>query len=554
MVYEFKFPDVGEGITEGKLVHWKISVGDDIKVDSIVAEVETDKAVVEIPSPVSGKVSELLFNEGDTLEVGKVIMKLEDGGEESSKESEAKEEKVESEKREDEQPKEVTETEPTTEKKEIEEPQKVEPKPEEEPKSEIKTDTTNEILAMPNVRMKAKEMNIDLNTVKGSGENGQILMSDLGGGNKIEKPTESVEESNLKVGEIEIPKEDPIVEEKKVKEAIPEHIQENIQEIDVSNVKQIDINASPSVRQLARDMDVNINEVVGTGDGGKITSEDIKNFNGGKSEQPAENKEETKKDSVVEEKKEVKESSIDIGKVSQKVSLPQDMVVPIDGVRKVIAERMVESLKKSAQVTLSDEANVSDLVALRNREKDKFKERGIKLTYLPFFIKAFVDCARDFPYFNAIVDDEKNEIVLKSNYNCGFATDTPKGLLVPVVNDCDKKSIVDLANEITSLSNSAREGNLKPEQMNGGTFTISSVGSLGGQNFTPILNYPQIAIMGIGKIMKKPIVKDNQVVVADVVSLSLTFDHRAVDGADAAKFMKRFIELIEDIELLFMES
>lgn len=526
MVDEFKFPDVGEGITEGKLVHWKVAVGDSIKVDQIVADVETDKAIVEIPSPFSGSVTELLFSEGDMLEVGKVIMKVDSSGGDSPKVEEEKAPEAKTEEVVEEKPQvqeeKVEEVEPKVEEAKeepkvevLEEPQTEDVKDYEtskEPEVESKSDVgSSKVLAMPAVRKEAREKGIDLSTVTPSGNSGQITMEDLGSGKKVEK----VESSEIKT-EPKVAKSEPT-------------------EVSKVSVASKDVIATPSIRKKARELGIDINTIKGSGEDGRILEGDL-----------------VKSDSKVSDDKSSDTKTGEV--VDSKVPSTSGDRIPLSGIRGIISKRMVESLQKSAQVTFCDEANVSELVELRNREKEKLKEKGIKLTYLPFFIKAFIAVAKKYPSFNAHVDDEKNEIVLSSEFNVGIAADTEKGLVVPVVKNSDRKSIVQLAKELLELGELAKASKLSAEQMSGSTFTISSVGSLGGQFFTPILNYPEVAILGIGKIMKKPVVIEDEIKIAHICSFSLTFDHRAVDGADAARFMKEFIALVEDPELLFLEG
>ncbi len=600
MVLEFKFPDVGEGITEGKLVSWKVKVGDTVKVDSPICDVETDKATVDIPSPVTGKVIELIGNPSDILNVGDVIMKIDSENTTSTESTENKvEEKVEI------KPEVKTETTnvENTQVKAPEENKIPEPKVEEPIKVEEDNNKVYDknfslnVLAMPSVRSEAKNNNIDLNSIKPTGKHGEITLEDLNGSDKVEntnseKPTvqnenientqnnkveekkEDISESNLKIGEIPVNEESkiPVTDVKKEKEPIPEKHLEDVEEIDVSDIakeqelrekekeKPKDVVASPSVRQLARDLDVDINFVLGSGDGGKITEEDIKRAKELKDKYVKPKLTATQNSDNAMEKEDIKSLENTVPKVevtspiaSHTSQSDSDTIIPIQGIRKIISERMLESLSKSAQVTLCDEANITEIVNLRNREKDRLKEKGIKLNYIPFFIKAFIETSKEFPKFNSVVDDEKNEVILKSNFNIGIAADTNKGLLVPVIQMCEHKNILELSREIVDLSTAAREGKLKPEQMKGSTFTISSVGSLGGQFFTPIINYPETAVLGIGKIIKKPVYNSNdEIVPAQIVSLSLTFDHRVIDGADAAKFMKKFVELLENPEEILL--
>lgn len=537
MVHEFKFPDVGEGITEGKLVKWLVKEGEVIKTDQSVAEIETDKSIVEIPSPVSGTVQKLFFSEGDNLEVGQIIMNIGD--------SNAPQAEIGSE------PQKVEETKPveSSNTKEVEEvPKKVEEVPKEEPQVQQPTPTptsqttkqSNEVLALVSVRAEAKKRGIDLSTVTPTGNHGQVTLEDLDGGKKLDvqetKPLEPTISQTIK-------KED-------TKEPIHNKI----------TVANDNVIASLSVKQLAREKGVDINQVKGSGDNGRVLESDILNYS-----------KESSLDTKVEEKEEqpqVQEQQKVVPESEQKSSIPTkdaikpvpitgddgDLRVPMSGIRSVIAKRMMDSLQGMAQVTHTDEANISKLVQLRRIQKEMLEKEGVKLTYLPFFIKAFVAAAEHYPTFNALIDDSSNEIVLKKHFDIGIAADTDKGLMVPVIRTCEHKSIIELAKEIIELAAKAKEGKLSPSEMNGSSFTISSVGSLGGQVFTPIINYPNVAILGIGKIVKKPIVDyDGEIIVADTITFSLTFDHRVVDGADAARFLSKYIEYLENPDKLFLE-
>ncbi len=523
MVYEFKFPDVGEGITEGKLVSWYVKVGDEIKTDETVCSVETDKSIIEIPSPVSGKILELVNNEGDDLKVGDIFMKIDN---ETSNED-TKENKSQ---KSEELPQEIH--------KEVEETIFTENFPSPEPNSP-------QILAMPKIRNIAKEKRIDLSTIKPTGSKGEITLSDLGQENETPiqdniSQTSQIPQTN---NQEETQSHDPTPHK-------------NVQNIESHPNSQKETIASPSVRQLARDLNIDIKTIAGTGENGKILEQDIKKT--AQQIEPDDTQHKENEEVIEEEKAECKVSqkinTDHLNKQNCELDHSSDKRIPIDGIREAISKKMTQSLSKAAQVTICDEADVSELVKLRNREKEKLKEKGIKLTYLPFFIKAFIDTAKEYPYFNAIVDDNSNEIILKSQYNIGIATDTPRGLLVPVIKNANNKSIIELSNDLVNLTNLAREGKLKLEDMENGTFTITSIGNLRGQFFTPILNYPQTAILGIGKITKKPVVKNDKIIARDILTLSLTFDHRVIDGADASRFLKKYIELIEDTELLFMES
>jgi pyruvate dehydrogenase E2 component (dihydrolipoamide acetyltransferase) len=232
---------------------------------------------------------------------------------------------------------------------------------------------------------------------------------------------------------------------------------------------------------------------------------------------------------------------------------PNEELVPLRGIRKTISERMLKSLQTTAQVTHVDEADVTELVTLREALKGSAEKRGVRLTYLPFIIKALVPALKEFPYLNSSLDEKNGNIILKKYYNIGIATDTEQGLVVPVVRDADTKDIFDLAGEIERLADKARKGQLTLDEVRGSTFTITNVGAIGGIFATPIINLPEVAILGLHKIAKRPVVHEGRVEIRDATYLSLTFDHRVVDGAYAARFTTRVIGTIQDTKRLLSE-
>ena len=389
MPFDFVLPDLGEGITEGEVRKWLVKEGDVIEEHQTILEIETDKAIVEVPSPKKGRVLKINKDIGDMAKVGEILMTI-------AEEGEAVEEKPEAEER----PKSVS---------------VVGVLPEEE-----------EILATPAVRALAKELGVKIETIKGSGP------------------------------------------------------------------------------------------------GGSITKED-----------------------VIEASEKAKKIEDQYGTVER---------MPIRGLRRTIAKNLIASQKTTAFVTGMDEADITELWNLREREKKALLDKGIHLTFLPFFIKAVHHALAEHPLLNASVDEEKEEIIIKKYYNIGIAVDTPDGLMVPVVKDVDKKTILELAREIQDLSLKARDRKIKLEEMKGSTFTITNYGHFGGTFATPIINYPDVAILGTGKISEKPWVKDSQIVIRKILPLSLTFDHRVTDGVDSARFLSKVIQYIEDAALLFIES
>src|SRR5690606_20924944 len=205
-------------------------------------------------------------------------------------------------------------------------------------------------------------------------------------------------------------------------------------------------------------------------------------------------------------------------------------------------------------VTHHDEVVVANLVAHRNQYKELAQEKGIKLTFLPYVVKALVSALREYPELNASIDDANEEIVYKHYYHIGIAADTPQGLVVPVIKDADRKSILMISKEINELAQKAREGKLTAEEMRGSTCTISNLGSAGGQFFTPIINHPNVAILGIGRIEEKAIVENGEVAAAPVLALSLSYDHRLIDGVKAQKALNHIKKLLNDPQLLVLEA
>jgi 2-oxoglutarate dehydrogenase complex dihydrolipoamide succinyltransferase (E2) component len=292
--------------------------------------------------------------------------------------------------------------------------------------------------------------------------------------------------------------------------------------------------AAPATRRLARELGVEIGMVRGSGPQGRITDDDVKRF--ASASRPA-------------------TSTVAVHAPQAVVSSggAKEELVPLRGVRKTISDRMLRSLQTTAQVTHVDEADMTELVLLREAFKGSAEKRGVRLTYLPFIIKALVPALKEFPYVNSSLDEQNGNIILKKYYNIGIATDTEQGLVVPVVKDVDAKDIFELAGEIEKLADKARRGQLSLDDVHGGTFTITNVGAIGGLFATPIVNVPEVAILGLHKITKRPVVRDGKVEVRDTTYLSLSFDHRVVDGAYAARFTTRVVETIQDTKKLLSE-
>lgn len=411
---DFKLPDIGEGVHEGEIVKWLVKVGDPVKEDQPMVEVMTDKATVEIPSPVAGTVSDLLVKEGQTIEVGKVIIKIAEGKSTPDNSQTAKK---------------------------VEEPKKASP-----------------------------------------------------------APTRNVEPIAPKA-DVEIP---------------------------------FDILATPATRKLSRDLGVDLRNVKGTGNHGRITKEDVQLAAEGHQAATPRASHTAMAPAV---------SPIVSKPIVQKGELQR---LPLKGIRKKIAEAMSHSKHTAAHFTYVEEVDMGEIVKLRKGAQAEAEKKGVKLTFLPFIMKALVPCLAEFPYLNASLDDGKGEIILKGDYNIGVATDTPQGLMVPVIKNVDRKSIWEIAYEIQTLSEKCRTGKVAIDDLKGGTFTVTNAGSIGGVLATPVINHPEVAILGVNAIRKRPVVKNDQIVIGEVMFLSMSVDHRVVDGADAARFMNRLIYFLSE--------
>ncbi|WP_312506824.1 dihydrolipoamide acetyltransferase family protein [Lysinibacillus sp.] len=449
MAFEFRLPDIGEGIHEGEIVKWFVKAGDTVKEDDILCEVQNDKAVVEIPSPVEGKVEEVLVGEGTVAVVGDVLIRFDAPGYEDLK---------------------------------------------------LKGDDHAEAKTEAQVQATAE-----------SGQN-------------VEKAPTNEEKAPEKAQDKAPDKVETVVDESKR------------------------VIAMPSVRKFARENDVNIREVKGTGKNGRILKEDIENFlkGGGTVEAQAANVEAT--EATAQE-----ETAAPAAPVVLEGEFPETRE-KMSGIRKAIAKAMVHSKQTAPHVTLMDEVDVTALVAHRKKFKDIAAEKGVKLTYLPYVVKALISTLREFPEFNRSLDDATQEIIQKHYYNIGIAADTERGLLVPVIKHADRKSVFAVSNEINELATKAREGKLAPHEMKGASMSITNIGSAGGQWFTPVINHPEVAILGIGRISEKPVIKNGEIVAAPVLALSLSFDHRMIDGATAQNALNHLKRLLSEPELLLMEA
>jgi pyruvate dehydrogenase E2 component (dihydrolipoyllysine-residue acetyltransferase) len=410
MAFEFRLPDIGEGVVEGEIVKWHVRPGQSVKEDDPLVEVMTDKATVMIPSPRKGKILETRGEEGGIVKVGAILLTLDTGD--------------------------------------------------------------------------------------GSGSTATA-----------EKPAK---------------KEAPVEQQKQSAPAASQS--------EPSKGRAL---ATPALRKMAQDMGIDINSITGSGPGGRITKEDIVNF-----------------------------QSSGISKAATPAAPPKFAVVggaerieevPFRGLRKKVAEKMTESKTHAVHYTYVDEIDVTELVKLRNSVKDEASAKKVKLTYLPFIIKALVEGLKKYPLLNSSLDEHAGKILIRHYYHMGIGVATPDGLTVVVVKNVDQKSIFDLANEVDRLSEAARQNKVALEDLKGSTFTITSLGTMGGMFATPVINYPEVAIVGIHKIEPRPVVHEGQIVIRDRMYVSLSFDHRVVDGAVGAEFTQYVKRFLENPALLFIQ-
>jgi pyruvate dehydrogenase E2 component (dihydrolipoamide acetyltransferase) len=288
--------------------------------------------------------------------------------------------------------------------------------------------------------------------------------------------------------------------------------------------------ATPATRRLARQLGVEIGRVPATGKHGRVTTEDVRNFR----EAPAARQQPT-------------HAPISIARGGDEER------IPLRGIRKKISEAMSRSVHTAAHFTYVEEVDMTELVAVRERAKARASERGVKLNYLPFIVKAVVSGLKKWPQLNASLDEATQEIVRKKYYHVGIAAQGPQGLAVSVVRDADKRSIFDLSKEIERLGEAVRTGTATRDELTGSTFTISSLGKLGGVLATPIINFPEVGIVGVHKIEEKPAVRGGQIVIRHLMNLSISVDHRLADGWDGAMFLQDVKTLLEDPTTMFME-
>ena len=441
-MFEFKLPDLGEGIHEGEILKWHVAEGQTIGEDEPLVDIETDKAAVTIPSPRGGRVVRLGGKEGDTVEVGQVIAVIDDGA--------------------------------------AAEPGAGAPAPGEE------------------------------------------------------KQDDRPSRAPAAATPAEPPAEAPPAAAAPAQPAPPARPDRRVA-------------AAPATRRLARELGVDISSVPGTGPGGRVTADDVRRAAGGAAPAPQAGAAAAPPPAG---------EPVAAGAVSgipffEPEPLPDFSQLgpverePVRSIRRKVARRMTTSMILVPHVALLEECDVTDLERFRREERSRREgQPGARLSLLPFVVKAVTRCLVEFPMFNASLDPARGEIIYKKFYNIGFAADTPRGLIVPVVRAADRRSVLDISAEIIRLAEAAREGGIEVDELQGGTFTITNIGPIGGRGLIPTINYPEVAILGMGRAEPRPVVRDGEIVARTILPLTLTFDHRVADGADAARFMARLVGML----------
>ncbi len=445
--FEFKLPDIGEGVAEGEIVNWLVNAGDDVTENQEMVEVMTDKATVTIGAPKAGKVTELRFKVGDTVPVGQVLVVFETGAGGADAPAPA----------------------PAPAPAEAAAPAPAAPAP---AKSEGPVAS-----AVGDIRETLPGMSTSASTAKANDY-------------YADKPL-----------------------------------------------------AAPATRKLARELGVDLRKVEPSGSAGRVTREDVERSLNGASAAPA-------PAPASEAAPAAKAPPAPAAPPSRQVA---DERQPIRGLRKRIFENMARSKHTAAHFHYIDEVDVAAITSLKDRAKPYAEKAGVKLTFLPFLVKAVVAALKRHPRLNSNIDEAAMELVLRKTYDIGIATSTEAGLMVPVVRGCDRLSILEIASEIDRVARAARDGKIQKEDLGGSSFTITSLGKLGGLMAPPIINYPEVGIMGVHAIKKKPVVRGDQIVIGEVMNLSFSFDHRIIDGDVGANFAQEIISYLQEPDRLVVE-
>ena len=556
MAKEFKFPELGENIDSADIINVLIKSGDSVDVDQGIIEIETDKATIEVPSTIKGTVKDVKVKEGDKVKVGQVIFTLEDGKAESKKSEEKSAPDKEDEKKEDKK----TET-SDVKARATEKPKQQGAKKEGGKKiiefklpelgENIESADVLKVLVKKGDSIEQDQGIIEIETDKATievpsdvtgmvtdvlvkeGEKakvGQTIIKVESGEVQDETKEEDIQEEISEAGEIQ--KEEK-AETKQAEKKEPEGKREEFRPGEIDEQPPIMTNAAPaapSVRRIARELGVDINKVKGSGANGRISMDDVKAF------VKSINEEIESRGIGVGVKQEALPDFSKYGSIERKT---------MSKIRAKTAEHLSYAWAVTPHVTQFDKADITNLEKLRKEFNPEIEKAGGKLTVTGILVKVLTAAIKQFPQFNSSVDMEKSEVIYKKYYNIGIAVDTENGLLVPVIKNADTKSLKEISVEMNQLAEKARSRKISLEEMQGGCITITNLGGIGGTSFTPIVNSPEVAILGVSRGELTPVYKENRLVPRLMLPLSLSYDHRIIDGADAARFLRWVCEALE---------
>ncbi len=551
MAIEIKLPELGENIESADVVSVLVKKGDKVQKDQGLFEIETDKATIEVPSTQDGVVQKVLIKSGDKIKVGQTVVLIEDSATLSEQTVTIKE-KIESDKPSSQkaiQPEAVSKDVVTAslgqtndvtlpdlgENIESADVVSILVKPGDKVDKdqgiiEIETDkatvevpspTSGEVvkvLIKPGTKTKVGDAIIKLKTSAGLAPATKIEVPAM---NKVESPKETAVESQLKL----------VQEDSKVVEVSANGFYQ-------PQIIKGSAPAAPSVRRIAREIGIDINEVPGTGPSGRISMDDVKAYAKKLNEQRG------------------KGVSLGLGIKAEKLpdfsKFGSIETKQMNNIRIKTAEHLSYAWTTIPHVTQLDEADITELEMKRKSFNLKVENAGGKLTITSFLLKISAEVLKTFPQFNSSIDMEKKEIIYKNYYNIGVAVDTEFGLIVPVIKNVDQKNLTQLSVELAQISEKARSKKISLEELQGGCFTITNLGGIGGTSFTPIVNSPEVAILGVSRGSYKPVYKDGKFEPRMIVPLSLSYDHRIIDGADAARFLRWICEALEQPMKLFV--
>jgi len=473
MAFEFKLPDIGEGVVEGEIVKWHIKPGDAVAEDQPMVEVMTDKATVVIPSPRAGTVRETRGKEGAIAKVGEVLVVIDEAGAKA------------------------------------EAPKAAEPASKAAPKA---SPPGGEVDDSPQVPSK-----------------------------NAPKPTPS-KEAPRAASPAPVSRDAPTLRPAPAKSAAVRAVAAEANAVEANGRPVL---AAPATRRLARELNVDLRGIEGSGPGGRVTSEDVRQALSAPEPEAASS--DDHRDTVA------PPPPTPVARQGGGEILEER--IPVRGLRKRIFENMAKSKSHAAHFTFVEECDCTQLVALRERMNGQLREGEAKLQYLPFIVKAVIAALKQYPDLNGHIDEQAMEFSRRKDFHIGVAASSERGLIVPVVRNADRRSLLDLSNEIKRLGDTARAGRLGAEDLGGSTFTITSLGKDGGIFATPIINHPEVAIMGVHKMNKRAMVneEDDSIVVKPMMNLSLSFDHRMIDGHIGAAFTYTVIRLLQSPDRLLLE-